>query len=139
MIQYYVDMSNKIKYKTYEEVADIPVQQYTTIKNGKVIEIKVKNPAEHTSNHPLDNEPTFFYNLEQIILHPHRTITKKSNNPKAIKNRKKGKVVTYVRDNFVSELNIPGYINWKGDETRVVTMYGYLGDNYTETYYIIKK
>lgn len=128
-----------IKFKTYGEIGDLSIRSYTTNKDGKPIVINPKKEGKHQSGHPLDKCPTFFYNLDQIVLHPHRIVPDNSKNPKAIENRKKGKIVIYARDNFLSDCNIPGYKNWQGDETRVVTLYEDTGKNYTLTFYIKKK
>lgn len=129
-----------IKYKTYNEVWNKPTKPYQSADvNGEMVSIMPKNPDHHQSNHPLEQTPTVFLNLDQILLHPHEIKPDTSNAPKAIESRKKGKCLIYLRNNFIKELNIPGYKDWRGDETRVVVMYEKTGKNYTKTYRITKK
>lgn len=130
----------EIKYKTYNEVWDKPIKPYQSADvNGNGISIMPKNPKHHQSCHPLEQVPTLFYNLDQILLHPHKIESDSSNNPVAVKSRKKGKSLIYLRNDFIKELKIPGYCDWKGDQTIVVVMYENTGKNYTKTYRVIKK
>ena len=131
---------SEIKYKTNEEVWDWrPLKSYTVNVEGEVVSIIPKILEHHDSHHPLEQTPTFFYNLDQVLLNPDEIKPDCSNEPRAIESRKKGKVLIYLKNNFINELKIPGYSDWKGDETRVVVMYEKTGKNYTKTYRIIKK
>jgi len=129
----------EVNYRTNEEVWDWPIESYSVTVEGKEIEITPKIPGHHESSHPLEQTPTYFYNLDQVLLHPDDVLLDTSNNPKAVESRKKGECKIYIKNDFIKDLHIPGYSDWKGDETRVVVMFENTGKNYTKTYRITKK
>lgn len=128
-------------FKSFEDTWDQPLDQYVVYEvNGKPVTISKKNPSKHESDHPLLESGYFYHNLGAILEEPHNIAISTSNNPEAIAHRKIGQVMIYSRDNFVTELNPPGYINWRGDTTHIVVMFeDTTNKNYTLTYYIEKK
>lgn len=116
-------MSKSI-FKSFDDTWDKKnVKQYTCLdRDGKTVMVNRKNPTKHDSSYTLDQHPTYFLNLEQILLNPNKVQASKSNNPKAILNRQKGVVLEYSMDDYINNLDIPGQKN-KGDTTTVVVLY----------------
>lgn len=114
-----------------------PIKTYTVLdSDGKKVKIQKKTAANHQSSHPLDQSSTLHYNKGYIITHcDEKVVNPKSNSPKAIENRKKGKVVQYTKKCFIKQMNIPGWdiIN---DEISVFVLYKNDGENYTLTHKI---
>ena len=129
----------EIRYKTNEEVWNWPIKSYTVNVGEKAVEVMPKIPEHHQSYHPLEQSPTVFYNIDQVLLNPDDVLPDSSNELRAIESRKKGEVKIYLKNNFIKNLKIPGYSDWKDDEMRVVVMYEKTGKNYTKTYRITKK
>lgn len=136
----------KITFRTYDDVWNMQKQAYTvTDVDGQDVLINVKNPLkhnEHTSVATIEQMPTFFFNLGMIINQPHNVaVNPPSNKPNSMAARAKGTVKVFSRDNFIQELNLPGYQNWKGDTTEVVVLYpnDATQGNYTLTYIVKDK
>lgn len=129
-------------FKSYEDTYNKgQVQIYTCLdKDGQSVVISKKNPNKHKSGGILDQHPTYFLNLEQILLNPHEVTVSISKDPKAVAHRKRGKVVEYSRNNYINDLNMPGHTN-KGDKTTVVVLYQKdpkaKPQNMTLTYYTV--
>lgn len=126
--------------KTYDEVYDKPLVAYeTTDCYGNKVIIKHKNPEHHCSSNELEQWAPIFHNLGYIVKHPSRVRPTSSKNPKALKNKKRGKILVFIKDNFISDLDLPGKKEFR-DETHVVVMYDKTKKkNYTLTYSIYSK
>lgn len=131
----------EIELKTYDETYDEPLEQYVAYDvKGEAVTVNPKDPEKHQSSHPIEDSGYLFHNLGYIKANPHQIEPSKSNNPQAAENLKKGDIIVYSRDNFVKELDVPGYIHWQGDKTSVVVLYDKdKQENYTLTYYVSKK
>ncbi|PIZ64490.1 hypothetical protein CO051_04835 [Candidatus Roizmanbacteria bacterium CG_4_9_14_0_2_um_filter_39_13] len=120
--------------KTYNDTWNMPIKPYEAIDfNGKKITIQPKNKLKHESSHPVEQMPTYFYNLGSIVANPDCVIESTSSNPTAVKNSKKGKHYIYKKEGYVISLDIPGQLG-QNEETLVVVFYGVDGINYTRTY-----
>ncbi|MFA6098179.1 MAG: hypothetical protein WCV50_01940 [Patescibacteria group bacterium] len=125
------------EYLSWEETEGKKIRSYTTLDcNSKEVLVCPKNPSKHSSHHRLDNDPTVFYNLKNVISHPNKIIKSKSENPISKQHKKTGKIIVYTKKNFIEELNLPGG-NQIGD-VDVVVKYGdkETGKNFTLTYII---
>ncbi len=130
-------MSESISITSWDDAEDRDVEVYQAKdKHGNPIHINPKNPDNHTGA-LLDNEKTLFYNLDVVINKPHdTTLYKGGGSPKTQANAQKGQIVTYSRDNFVKELDIPYWSENITDHKVEVTVL-YTKDathNYTLTY-----
>lgn len=122
------------KLKSHKETFDKPIVAYKCEdSNGNIVEVMPKNPDRHQSSHILDQHPTVHFNTDYILKYPDKIIKNpKSNNSRAIKNRKRGTVKEFVKKDFISKLKISGHEDDR-DETSVFVLYGKDGDNFTLT------
>ncbi len=131
-------MDNTEKYLSFEETCGKPLKSYFAIDGEKRnVEICTKKKAVHNSSHPLEESPTVFYNLKNVLLYPDYTRTSKSKNSLSKKHIETAKEVKeYTKKNFIEKLNLPGGYE-RGDATLIVK-YGDkdTGKNYTLTYRI---
>jgi len=107
--------------------------------DGNPITLKPKIIGHHSSPHQLDNDKTLYYNLPQVIYFPDKVAAYQGGgSPATILNSQKGRMVTYTKDNFISQLNIPYWSeNVVSDSIQVNVLYDLKArENYTTTYII---
>ncbi len=111
-------------YIPFPDLAGQELVSYTvTDPDGRIIEITPKNPAKHSSPDPMDNNPHYHYNLGMIIMNPDDIREDSSNNPQAQKNRELGKILTYIKNDYILELDLPDSPNYHNTCTEVVVQY----------------
>lgn len=121
-------------YKTYEETYNKPIKSYIGYDDeGKEITIMPKIPTHHKSNHPIEQRPTYFYNLDQILLSPDLKKVSTSQNEIALKNSKQGTAYEFYKNGYVESLNMPGVVR-KNETSVVIVFYGNDGINFTKSY-----
>lgn len=122
---------------SWDDAPSRPIRPYHCLDlNGVEMKMQPKNPANHQSPHPMHDDPALFYNLKIVVSEPDLAEESVSQNPAAISNRQKGKVVVYSKSNLLSEINFPS--NPSPDtEVKVVVLYPHDGTTpYSLTYRI---
>jgi len=115
-------MSDVLK---HEEIWSLPLVEYPAKdQDGRDVVIRPKLPEEHESHHPLEQTPAYFYNLKLVLENPDEVVPSTSQNPNALKSAEFGETKIYIKNDFVKQLNIPGYSNMENEQTQVVVFYG---------------
>lgn len=111
-------------------------------RDGLPVSFKKKG-ENHSSQDKLYRHPTFFENLPIVIQQPHTVVLNpKSQNPKSLKNAKKGTIKKYIRRGYVRDLHLPFFTGFEDDKVVVVVLYNDDSKknprNLTLTYYALK-
>lgn len=116
-----ITTKTSVTIQTYDETYELPLVSYTIPDpEGKIIVINPKNIEKHSSNHPLEQHPTVYHNLGYVIKQPHDIRLSSSKNPIALKNKKKGQIKIYSRNNLIDEIGLSHLIGYRKDKTQVV-------------------
>jgi hypothetical protein len=132
------EISETTTFEPFIELVGKEAKPYQTVdSDGRSVTIQPKREGQHTSGSTLDDFGPVFYNLGQIVEHPHKSKPSTSQNPKAIEHRRTGQVIEYSRRDFIPELNMPGHDGeYQDTETTVVVKYPNDGsENHSLTFY----
>lgn len=104
---------------------------------GKLVQVGPKNKSKHDSWDPIQDDPTFHYNIGTILAEPDEVYVDQSKNPQAMNHWKDGVVLNYVKRNYAQSLDTPltrrAAREYQFEETIVSVKYCNSGENFTLT------
>lgn len=111
---------------------------------GETVRVSPKFKENHSSWEDIQADPAYHYNLNVILSNPDAIMIDVSSGEKTKKHRETGTILTYVKYNYIQDINTPASYQYPNDRTEVVVKYNrdwrgkFTGEAFTLTSMVFK-